>query len=123
MRYPYLRLPVDPDAGFPQAVRIALGPATYLMTYNVCVTDDDLLTSDEPVTLPRPDAFLVLEVAREGAAEPRVIFRRKLVPDLEYEADELAMVFTEMAVHPRNLNGIGAHGSVVRGGVALRWVS
>jgi hypothetical protein len=65
----------------------------------------------------------VFELVREGPAGPAVIFRRKVVPHLEYEADEVALVFTELAVHPKNLNAAGTHGSVVTGGVALRWAS
>jgi hypothetical protein len=45
------------------------------------------------------------------------------VPDLEYEADDLMLVFTRMTVHPLNLNGSGAFGSTVVGGVAARWAS
>jgi hypothetical protein len=123
MRYPYLRLPVTPDAGFPQVVRLLLGTTTYLTSYTVVVVDEELLRHDEPLELPRPGAFLVFELAREGPAGPRVIFRRKVVPHLEYEADEVALVFTGVAVHPRNLNAAGSYGSVVTGGVARRWAS
>jgi hypothetical protein len=123
MRHSYLKLPVDADAGFPQAVRIVLGTTTYLTEYTVSVTDDALLAVREPLELPRPGAYLVLHVAREDADGPRTLFRRKVVPDLEYEADELALVFTGITVHPLNLNAAGAHGSAVRGGVALLWGS
>lgn len=123
MRYRYLRLPIDADQGFPQAVRIALGERSYLLSCYVNITDEDLLHSEEPLLLPQPGAFLVLEVSTEEPTGTRILFRRKLVPHREYHAQELALVFTELAVHPGNLNAAGAHRSSVVGGVALRWAS
>ena len=66
---------------------------------------------------------MVMRVSREGSATPHIIFQRKLVLNLEYEAAELAFVFRRLRVVRRNLNGIGPFGSEVRGGVALRWPS
>ncbi|MFI6166353.1 hypothetical protein ACIBCN_06150 [Nocardia sp. NPDC051052] len=123
LHYPYLRLPIDADQGFPQAVRISLGERVYVLSIYANVTDEALLRESAPLQLPCSGAFLALEVATEEAEGIRILFRRKLVPDLEYEADELALVFTELALHPLNLNGSGAHGSAVVGGVALRWAS
>ncbi|MFI6041863.1 hypothetical protein ACIA8C_09525 [Nocardia sp. NPDC051321] len=123
LHYPYLRLPIDADQGFPQAVRISLGERIYVLSMYVNVTDEALLREPDPLQLPRAGAFLALEVSTEEAEGTRILFRRKLVPDLEYFADELALVFTELAVHPRNLNGTGAYDSSVVGGVALRWAS
>lgn len=121
--YRYLRLPIDADQGFPQAVRMSFGGRDYVLSCYVNVTDEELLDRDEPLPLPQPGAFLVLEVATEEAAGTRILFRRKLVPHREYHAQELALLFTELAVHPRNLNASGAHNSSVVGGVALRWAS
>jgi hypothetical protein len=123
MRYPYLRLPIDADRGFPQAFRMALGTATYVVSCYVNVTDETLLTAAEALALPRPGAYLVVDIARETTADDRSIFRRKVVPGLEYEAEELALVFTDIAVHPANLNAAGPHGSRITAGVALRWAS
>lgn len=123
LKYPYLRLPIDADRGFPQAVRISLGERSYVLSLYVNVTDEDLLARTVPLELPQDGAFLVLEVSTEEPEGTRILFRRKLVPHLEYEARELAMVFTELAVHPLNLNGSGAYHSSVVGGVALRWAS
>lgn len=123
LHYPYLRLPIDADQGFPQAVRISLGERIYVLSIYVNVTDEALLREPDPLQLPCQGAFLALEVSTEEAEGIRILLRRKLVPDLEYVADELALVFTELAVHPLNLNGAGAHGSSVVGGVAPRWAS
>ncbi|MCM6771970.1 hypothetical protein NDR87_03245 [Nocardia sp. CDC159] len=123
LHHRYLRLPLDADQGFPQAVRISLGGRIYLLSAHVNVTDETLLAQPKPLALPSPGAFLALAVTTEEAGRTRVLFRRKLVPDLEYQARELALVFTELAVHPLNINGSGAHGSSVVGGVALRWAS
>jgi hypothetical protein len=121
--FTYLRLPIDPDAGFPQAFRMAFGSSTYVVTCAVNVTDEALLATDAPLPLPQPGAFLVLSIVRESTNGATSIFRRKVVPGLEYEADELALTFTDVAVHPRNLHATGTYGSKVMGGVRQRWAS
>jgi len=123
VRTDYLRLPIDADRGFPQAFRMAFNANTYVVALYVTMTDEAMLASDGPLELPRDGAYLVLDVSKQDGAGTRPIFRRKLVPDLEYQADDLALVFTRMAVHPLNLNGSGAFGSTVVGGVAARWAS
>jgi hypothetical protein len=114
---PYLRLPIDPDQGFPQSFRFGLGGATYAVSLYVSVLDDDGRTRYD---LTRPGASMVMRVVREGPAGPQTIFLRRLVVDHEYEAAELAFLFRELEVDRGNLNGAGSFGSVVRGGVALR---
>ena len=69
--------------------------------------------------LPEPGAFLVMQVRRE-LEPPAVIFNRKIVRNLEYEAHELAFLFRVMRVARRNLNGVGSFGSQIVAGVALR---
>ncbi|WP_433634293.1 hypothetical protein [Nocardia sp. CA-120079] len=123
LKYPYLRLPIDADRGFPQAVRISLGERIYVLSIYANVTDEDLLEQDAVLTLPQQGAFLVMEISTDEVDGTRILFRRKLVPDVEYEAHELAMVFTELAIHPLNLNAPGAYRSSVVGGAALRWAS
>ena len=123
MRYPYLRIPVDADRGFPQAFGVALDGQTYLLSFSVTILDEDLLSAAEPLALPQPDAYVVLTVSRPDGDSDRTLLRRKLAPYVEYETDELAFVFTELAVHPRNVNGTGAFGSRIMGGVAARWAS
>ncbi len=69
------------------------------------------------------EAYMVMRVEREGSGDTEVIFQRKLVPNHEYEAAELAFIFRRMQVVKQNLNGVGAYGSEVVGGVAERWAS
>jgi hypothetical protein len=115
----FQRLPFDPDAGFPQAFRLVLAERTYLFSAYVTVTDDALLDSAQPLVLPRQGAFVVVDVARENADSPVVLLHRKVVPGLVYQAGELSLTFPTMAVHPLNLNGSGAFGSQLVGGVAV----
>lgn len=117
MRYDYLRVPVDADRGFPQAFGLSLGEKTYQVSLSVTVLDEDLVT--EPLEMPQRAAYVVCTVT-DGE---RTLLRRKVAPHVEYEADELAFVFTEIVVHPGNVNGSGAFGSRITGGVAKRWVS
>jgi hypothetical protein len=119
----YLRLPIQPDEGFPQSFRLSLGPSTYTVSLYVNITDDDLTDVDRPLDLPTRGAFMVMSIRRDSPGPPTTVFLRKLVTEHEYEAAELALLFTRIAVHPRNLNGAGPFGSEVTGGVALRWGS
>lgn len=117
----YLRLPAVADDGFPQAFRMTVGRGSYVVGLSVAVLDDELPAVGLPLRLPRPGAFMVMVVTREGPGPAEVIFRRKLVLDLEYGAAELAFVARELVVDPRNLNAAGAFGSRVSVGVAARW--
>jgi hypothetical protein len=120
-RRSFLRLPINGDEGFPQAFRVAFRDRTYAVLLYVNVLEADTETPEDHVyELPAPGAFMVIRVTRETAGGPRVILQRKLVPNLEYEAAEVAFVFRQMRVARRNLNGIGAHGSQVVGGIAER---
>jgi hypothetical protein len=122
----YESLPIVPDEGFPQSFRLSLGDRIYRLTLYVNVVEStlDALPEDAVMDLPRDDAFMVLRVARESeTAEPLTILQRKLVPELDYEAEEIALRFSELRVARRNINGVGPHGSSVKGGVALRWAS
>jgi hypothetical protein len=123
VRTDYLRLPIDADRGFPQAFRMAFNGNTYVVALYVTATDESVVATDQPLELPMDGAYLVLEVSEQDGTATRTVFRRKVVPNLEYEAGDLAMVFTRMSVHPLNLNGSGAFGSTVVGGVAPRWAS
>ena len=122
----YAALPVDPDEGFPQSFRLSLGDRIYQVTLYVNVSERllDATPPDAVLELPQEEAFMVLRVQRESdVAEPATILQRKVVPGLAYEAEEVALRFTEMRVARRNVNGVGPHGSSVKGGVALRWSS
>jgi hypothetical protein len=121
--YMYRRLPVSADEGFPQSFRMTVGAGTYVVSLYVNVLDRSLLQSGQPLALPRPGAFMVMAVSRDAGATPVPLFRRKLVLRHEYETSQLAFVFQEILVHSQNLNGAGAFGSRVLGGVAERWAS
>jgi hypothetical protein len=116
----YLQLPINADAGFPQSFRLSFNGNVYQLTFYVNVLESTPAPADDIYTLPARGAFMVMSVLREDASAPIVVFRRKLVPNLEYEAAELAFVFRTMRVARRNLNGVGAFGSQVIGGVATR---
>jgi hypothetical protein len=124
---PFLRLPVNADDGFPQAFSMRFADRGYTVTLEVTVLDEaalaGLAAAGQPLVLPRTDAYLVVSVVREDPAPAEVILRRKVVPRHEYEAAELALVFTETVIDARNLNSAGAFGSRVIAGVAARWAS
>ncbi|GAB2686964.1 hypothetical protein [Nocardia thraciensis] len=119
--YSYRRLPVAPDEGFPQAFRLVVDDIGYTVTLQVTVLDEALLSAGV-LELPLPGAYLVLTVQRDEPVAEQ-IFRRKLVPGLEYAAAELGLVATTMRVDPRNLNGHGRFGSEIVIGVTRRWAS
>jgi len=75
----------------------------------------------EVLDLPSADAFLVVSVELDlpdGTRQP--IFLRKVVPGLEYETENIALVFPQQRVAVLNLNSSGEFGSQVAGGIALR---
>jgi hypothetical protein len=119
--YPYMQLPVDADEGFPQAFRMTLGRGSYIIALYTNVAEEALAGVGRPLQLPQPGAFMVMVATREGPGQAQVIFQRKLVLGHEYGAAELAFVFQELTVDPRNLNAAGTFGSRVTGGVATRW--
>jgi hypothetical protein len=119
----YLQLPINADEGFPQSFRLNFNGKTYQIVLYVNVLEDTPVPPDEIYTLPKPGAFMVMRVLREDISGATVIFQRKLVPNLEYEAGEVAFVFRQMRVAKSNLNGLGSFGSQIIGGIATRWDS
>jgi hypothetical protein len=117
----YLLLPINAGEGFPQSFRLNFGGRTYRLLFYVNVSEDDPQPSlDRIYDLPAPAAFMVMRVTREDTGQAEIIFQRKLVLNYEYEAHELAFLFRRLRVARRNLNGVGAFGSEVLGGVAPR---
>ena len=123
----YFQLPINADEGFPQSFRLSFNGNTYQVVLYVNILEDG---SDQPdkgtdnmYTLPKKGAFMVMRVSREDPGGATVIFQRKLVPNCEYKAQEVAFVFRQMRVARENLNGIGTFGSAVIGGIATRWDS
>jgi hypothetical protein len=80
------------------------------------------ITSATVRPLPAPEAFLVVRVEKDfpkGGSD--LIFLRKVAPGLIYAAGNIALTFPTQRVAVRNLNGQGAFGSQVTGGIAARW--
>jgi hypothetical protein len=51
----------------------------------------------------------------------QIVFLRKVVPEQEYLAENLALMFPTQIVAKENINGQGDFGSQVTGGIAPRW--
>ncbi len=116
-------MPINPEEGFPQSFLLNFNQQSYRILLYVNVLEQDSETTENYIyNLPEPGAFMVMQVSRETTSPSQVIFHRMLVPGLEYEAAELALVFWKMQVARLNLNGVGAFGSDIIGGVASRWV-
>jgi hypothetical protein len=121
----YEPLPVDGARGFPQSFPYLLNGRTYHFTFYVNVAADLLgaPAADLPA-MPATEAFLVARVERETSGGGReTVLARKVIPGVEYEAAEIALLFAEYRVARKNLNGRGEFGSVVRGGIAARWAA
>ena len=115
-------LPIDNALGFPQSFPFLFGSQIYHFKLYVNIAAEGLDGKGDPIELPSEDAFLVVRVDRELAEGTRqTIFLRKVVPELEYEAENLVLIFPRQLVARSNLNGQGDFGSQVIGGVARRW--
>ncbi len=119
----YSRLPIDARLGFPQSFPMLWQGQRY--HFRVYVNAPARVLADAGPLLDLPDpagAFLVVQIEREqadGGREP--IFLRKVLPELEYEAGDIAVFFPEQHVAKKNLNGTGDFGSAVTGGIRSRW--
>lgn len=118
----YTPLPIDSSRGFPQAFPLVFGNRNY--RFRLYVNAPATLLKDKSLILdlPTPEAFLVLQVEldlTEVIRQP--IFLRKVVPALEYAADNITLIFPQQRVAVQNLNGQGNFGSQVTGGIAPRW--
>lgn len=119
----FLPLPINEEQGFPQSFPLLFEGRTYHFNFYVNAAAHILAKRPEFIEVPTEEAFLVLRLEREVADAAReVIFLRKIVPDLEYEAEELELFFTKQKIARDNLNGSGPHGTQVVGGIARRWV-
>jgi hypothetical protein len=124
----FLPLPIEADEGFPQAFRLAMDNNNlYTVAFYLNAPEAEVLALPQDgffdVPSPLSHSFLVMRVAREGAAGEQLIFQRKLVLNLEYTAAELAFRFSRIHIARANLNSPGAFGSQVQGEVASRWAS
>lgn len=115
-------LPIDGSRGVPQSFPVFFSNRNYLFRLYVNVPAARVTDKTLILDLPSADAFLVVAVdldLPDGTRQP--IFVRKVVPGLEYEAGNIAMVFPQQRVAVQNLNGQGEFGSQITGGIATRW--
>ncbi|MFE5813189.1 hypothetical protein [Streptomyces sp. NPDC056479] len=123
---PFLRLPVDPDEGFPQSFRLSFEGRNYVFGFQVSIAREALPAADTQrdlttaLTLPADGAFLEMTVVRETPAGGTTLLRRKVIPGLVYRAGELALVVRTIRIALGNLHGVGRYGSELVAGVALR---
>jgi len=131
----YSPLPIDNAAGLPQSFTVLFDGRTYRFSLYVDIgaflLEQQTGILDLPISERDPsglagrnfeEGFLVVQGEVEGADGTReTIFLRKVVPDLEYEAENIALIFPQQRVARKNLNGQGNLGSQVTGGIARRW--
>jgi hypothetical protein len=118
----YEPLPIDGTQGFPQSFPLLFRGRTYQFRFYVNVAASELNDKVAFLELPSESAFLVMQVELEnldGTRQP--IFLRKVVPKLEYEAENISLLFERLLVARSNLNGQGDFGSEMIGGIAPRW--
>lgn len=120
----FMPLPIDETRGFPQTFPLLFDGRTYHFRLYANIAAARLNGPASVFELPAEDAFLVVQVDVEaGGGGRETIFRRKVSPGLEYEFDNIVLVFTQQRVARGNLNGQGEFGSEVVGGIARRWAS
>jgi hypothetical protein len=118
----YTQLPIDGGRGFPQSFPLVFEGRTYQFRIYVNVATSVVTDKKAVLDLPSPEAFLVVQVEVElPDATRQPIFLRKVVTDLEYEAENIALIFPQQRVAVNNLNGQGDFGSQVVGGITRRW--
>ncbi len=118
----YTPLPIDSTRGFPQSFPLSFEGRTYQLSLYVNIAAPQLTDKTTVIELPIPQAFLVVRVERENPNQTRdTIFLRKVVPSLEYAAENIMLTFPQQQISASNLNGQGNFGSNVLGGIAKRW--
>ncbi|MDP9696699.1 UNVERIFIED_ORG: hypothetical protein J2X79_004282 [Arthrobacter globiformis] len=121
----FLRLPVNPDEGFPQSFRLSFDGRNYIVGLQVTIAEEVLPDIAAPdglnalVSLPEDGAFLTVTVVQERSVGDVTLLRRKVIPGMVYRAGELALVFRTIRIALGNLHGSGRWGSEVVAGVAL----
>ena len=68
------------------------------------------------------EPHMVVSIALQqpgGLSDP--VFLRKVLTRYEYEAGNIALLFSTLRVAVSNLNGQGDFGSLIVGGIAPRW--
>lgn len=118
----YTPLPIDGTQGFPQSFPFSFEGQNYRFRLYFNIAAQLLNDRTDFITVPSEEAFLVVRVDRDlSDTTSETIFLRKIVPDLEYEAGEIALLFSTQRIARSNLNGQGEHGTHVLGGISRRW--
>lgn len=126
----YVPLPIDNKKGFPQTFPMVFNGQTYHFRLYVNIASNLLNDQVDFIELPKEKAFLVVHVERDaGDGIKDTILLRKVVPELEYEAQDIMLYFPLwgpdgkrlLRIARDNLNGQGNYGSQVIGGIAKRW--
>ena len=118
----YTTLPIDGAKGFPQSFPFLFEGKNYRFRLYVNIAAHQLIDRPDFINVPSEEAFLVVRVDRDLVdTTSETIFLRKVVPDLEYEAGEICLLFSTLRIARSNLNGQGEHGTRVVGGIARRW--
>lgn len=116
-------LPIDSDRGLPQAFPLRFGRATYHFWLYANLPAEEVFSGVSFYDLPTPGGgYLVARVEQEDplGTGRSLVMLRKVVPGLIYEAGDLLLTFPEQRLARANLNGSGAAGSRLSGGVAKR---
>jgi hypothetical protein len=127
----YVNLPADADDGFPQAFLLAMNAVTYRFEFHVNIAEEQLRAA-QPITAhtlvdvlgggsaaeSAPTGILVMAVTRQAASGDVPLLRRRVLPGLVYDAGDLLLTFSTVAVAAGNLNGAGSFGSLLTAGVA-----
>jgi len=117
----YTPLPIDVSRGFPQSFPLVFSNRNY--RFRLYVNAPATLVKDKTqiLELPSAEAFLVVQVELDLANGIRqIIFLRKVVPDLEYATENIALIFPQQRVAVKNFNGQGDFGSAITGAIAPR---
>jgi hypothetical protein len=118
----YTPLSIDTSLGFPQSFALVFEGSTYHFRLYVNIAAELLRNQTGFLPLPSEQAYLVAHVEREATSGAReTVFVRKVTPELEYEAENIALFFPQQRIARSNLNGQGDFGSQVTGGIARRW--
>ncbi len=119
----FTALPIDAAQGFPQSFPFLFDGRTFHFRLYVNVAADVLAARTEFIDVPRANAFLVVRVEKELLDATReIIFLRKIIPQLEYEVENIKLLFAGQTIARDNINGAGEHGTKLVGGIARRWV-
>lgn len=115
-------LPIDGMRGFPQEFPFLFEGRTYHFRLYVNALRETMADKTATLELPAEDAALIVRIEKQGDAGDRTtIFLRKVVPGLEYDAENVSVTFPDQRVAIGNLNGTGDLGTQVTGGVRSRW--